>query len=87
MDSRRMKEIKKEYHNEWEIVKQFMYDSNINNRVKRILMQDDEFAWDMVITVQLWFAKGKKFSLKKAMNEVVEQYIKQISLISARRLK
>jgi acyl carrier protein len=77
---------KKSYPEEWQKVKQLVYNSKINNKFKRIIMKDDEFVWDSITTVQLWFAKDKKFSIKKAMDDVIAQYVKQIPLIVAKRL-
>ena len=78
--------MKKTYSNEWKKVKQLVYNSKINNKFKGVIINDDEFIWDAITTVQLWAMKDKKFSIKKAMEDVIAQYIKQVPLLMAKRL-
>lgn len=78
---------KKSYPEEWKKVKQLIYNSKINNKFKRIIMNDDEFVLDTITTVQLWYVKNKKFPLKKEINKIITQYVRQIPLITAKHLE
>jgi len=64
-----------------------MYKAHLPLSVKRWLLGDEEFFYDAVTTIRLWYAKHKKFSLKKEFKVLTKQYRKQLPLILAKSLK
>jgi len=63
-----------------------MYKTHLPLFAKKALLNDPEFMNDAIETVELYYAKYKNFSLKKAFKELVKEYRGQVILITAKSL-